>query len=408
MLHEVPPPERAPLCERVAPLAGCTIGVTADRRAAEQADLLRGQGAEVIVGPVLTIVQHIDDVELRLVTEQLIEHPPDVLVATTGIGVRGWIGAAETWGLDAHLMEALRQSVVIARGPKPKGVLQQLGVPVWRTEPTERLDRLVDDLVERGVAGQRIAIQYYGNEVPWALSTLELAGASVVPIRVYRWSQPADPVPAQRLLAEVLAKRVDAVTFTSPAAVRHLFELAGDQESGELRAALAGPVLAACVGPVTAEALEALGATPACNPERGRLGLLVRSLARAVAVGHRHLRTHDGELVIRRGLVVTESGQVVLSGRERAVFDALTERPGAAVGRATLVRRVWGRDHDETVVDTALSRLRRSLAPIGLQVSVVQRRGWSIRALEVGCPVPDEVDGGARAHPTLRSTATGA
>src|SRR5688572_21490829 len=109
MLPEVPPPELAPLCQRVAPLAGCTVGITADRRAAEQADLLRGQGADVVVGPVLTLVQHVDDVELRVVTEELIRQPPDVLIATTGIGVRGWIGAAETWGLDASLLDAVRQ-----------------------------------------------------------------------------------------------------------------------------------------------------------------------------------------------------------------------------------------------------------------------------------------------------------
>ncbi|HET9257823.1 MAG TPA: uroporphyrinogen-III synthase, partial [Pseudonocardiaceae bacterium] len=71
------------------PLAGFTVGVTAARRAAELGSLLQRRGAEVLHAPAIRIVPLADDTELHAATEQLISHPPDVVVITTGIGFRG-------------------------------------------------------------------------------------------------------------------------------------------------------------------------------------------------------------------------------------------------------------------------------------------------------------------------------
>lgn len=80
------------------PLAGFTVGVTAARRAEELATLLKRRGAAVLHAPALRIVQLADDSELLTATEELIGHAPDVAVATTAIGFRGWIEAADGWG----------------------------------------------------------------------------------------------------------------------------------------------------------------------------------------------------------------------------------------------------------------------------------------------------------------------
>src|ERR1700738_3513303 len=81
------------------PLAGFTIGVTAARRSEELIALLERRGAAVVHAPAIRIIPLVDDVELRRVTMLLIDQPPDVVVVTTGIGFRGWIGAAPGWGV---------------------------------------------------------------------------------------------------------------------------------------------------------------------------------------------------------------------------------------------------------------------------------------------------------------------
>ena len=77
------------------PLLGCTVAVTADRRRADLAALLRRRGARVIEAPTLKLVPLEDDAELRAATRACVDDPPDYVVATTGRGWRGWISAAE-------------------------------------------------------------------------------------------------------------------------------------------------------------------------------------------------------------------------------------------------------------------------------------------------------------------------
>lgn len=91
----------------VPPLAGFTVAVTAARRAEELGALLERRGAEVVHAPALRIIPLADDVELRDATKELVARPPDVAVATTGIGFRGWMEAADGWGEGEALRGAL-------------------------------------------------------------------------------------------------------------------------------------------------------------------------------------------------------------------------------------------------------------------------------------------------------------
>ncbi|MBQ0990769.1 uroporphyrinogen-III synthase, partial [Micromonospora sp. H61] len=91
-------------------LAGFTIGVTADRRRDELAALLERRGARVVLAPALRIVPLSDDTELREATRACLDQPPDILMANTGIGMRGWLEAAEGWGLAEPLRSVLASS----------------------------------------------------------------------------------------------------------------------------------------------------------------------------------------------------------------------------------------------------------------------------------------------------------
>jgi uroporphyrinogen-III synthase len=169
---------RVVLCGTIPPLAGWRVGVTAHRRVDEQSEMLRRRGATVVAGPVVRTLPFGDDRPLREATEALLVAPPQLVVATTGIGIRSWFGAAETWGVDRALAAALDDARRIARGPKARAALAAVGLPSHAEEPTERLDALVESLVADGVAGRRVALQLYGEDVPWAVDRLGAAGAA--------------------------------------------------------------------------------------------------------------------------------------------------------------------------------------------------------------------------------------
>ena len=87
------------------PLAGWTIAVTAERRAAEQTELLQRRGAEVVLTP-LVASSPVPERTSRDATAELLRAPLDDLVATSGVGVRTWIAMAWTWDLAEPLVDA--------------------------------------------------------------------------------------------------------------------------------------------------------------------------------------------------------------------------------------------------------------------------------------------------------------
>src|SRR3954449_2266922 len=91
----------------VLPLAGYTVGVTAARRREELGAALERKGARVVYGPAIRIVPLADDTELLEATKRCLAASLDYAVATTGIGFRGWLDAAETWGLADSLRGGL-------------------------------------------------------------------------------------------------------------------------------------------------------------------------------------------------------------------------------------------------------------------------------------------------------------
>jgi uroporphyrinogen-III synthase len=252
------------------PLAGRLIGITAERKGDDQADLFIKRGADVIVAPMLHTVDLADDEALRLATVAFTAESPDWFLATTGFGVRLWLETAELWGLRVAVVEALaRVPHVVARGPKSRSALRQVGVdPEW-TAPGESMPEVVTHVARELRGGERVAVQLFDpDEHP---TTLELrglvgVGGSLLELGVYRWEPPLDQAAAHQLVELIARSRVDAVTFTSQPAVHFLFKLAaasgGVDRQDEVRTALDTTVHPVCIGPVCADAAVARGVSP--------------------------------------------------------------------------------------------------------------------------------------------------
>ena len=235
-------------------------------------------------GPTLRTVDLSHDEALRAATQDLVERPPSHLVATTAQGMRWWLEAAAGWGLEGALKDALGRARVLARGAKAQSALRQAGFAVaWRA-PHEAMDEVVEHL--RAEAPRRVALQLFDPEGADSTRALRELAAELVEVPVYRWLPPEDPGPARLVVEAAVAGDLAAVTFTSQPAVRHLFRLADDAGRADaLRAALNGPVLAACIGPVCAEAAVACGVREPVWPEPPRLPAMVRQVTERLAPG---------------------------------------------------------------------------------------------------------------------------
>ncbi len=360
------------------PLDGYVIGITADRRAEEQCEMFRRRGARVVLGPAVRTLSLAAEAGLRATTEAIVAEPPDVLIAHTGIGIRSWFAAAESWGLDEALIDSLRDARILARGPKGAGAILTAGLPVeWRA-PSETLAEIVAKLLGESVTGCRVAVQLDGAAQQRQVEHLRAAGGDVLEVRVYEWTRPVDCEPALRLLDAACAQRLDAVTFTSAAAVANLFALAEEHDRAEaLRDAFNDSVVAMCVGPVCADAVSALGARPV-QPERARLGAMVHRLTAELDSRSRHLRLAGTEVELRGTTVVIDGRRESLSDREREVLELLLTRAGAVVSRGEIMRAVWSADADDHALEVTITRLRRRLGSAGKAIRTVVRRGYQL------------------------------
>jgi uroporphyrinogen-III synthase len=358
---------------QVEPLAGFTVGVTAARRAEELGTLLERRGAEVLRAPALRIVPLADDSELLDATKELTEHPPDTVIATTAIGFRGWVEAAEGWGFGSDLLRCLGGVEVLARGPKVRGAVRAAGLTESWSPESESMAEVLDRLLAQGVAGRRIALQLHGEPLPGFVESLRAAGAEVVGVPVYRWMAPEDISPLDRLLDVTLSGGLDALTFTSAPAAASL--LARAEQRGVLNAlleAMRGDVLAACVGPVTALPLESHG-VPTLRPERFRLGPLVARLCAELPGRVRALPVAGHQVEVRGRAVVVDGELRTVQPASMALLRALVRRPGWVVSRADLLRALPGTGSDEHAVETAMARLRVALGAPKLIQTVVKR-----------------------------------
>jgi uroporphyrinogen-III synthase len=270
-----------------SPLRGMTIGVTAERRAAQQAELLNKRGAAVLLGPTLRVFSLEDDQVLRSRTAEVIAQPPDFLLASTGFGMRTWLAAADSWGLRDALLAALRPARVANRGAKAASVNQAAGLTEWCRAPHERLDELVERVLAEPLTGRRVVLQLHGVADPHAIAALVAAGAEVIEIDAYRLSLPEDPTPARELITAACAGELAAVTFVTAPAVHNLFVLAAEIGlDAELRGALNGAVVAACVGPVCAAGARDEGVLRPLVPSRPRLVPLIQVLTDHLQEAH--------------------------------------------------------------------------------------------------------------------------
>lgn len=365
-------PTRPPLS---AALEGCSIVIAVDRRSSELAAALERHGATVRHAPALTIAPHIDDEALLAATRDLVTHPPDIVVATTGVGFRGWIEAAEEAGLLDDLHDALTDAQIVARGPKARGAIQQAGLAADWVAESETSAELGEFLLAEGVAGKRIAVQHHGSGADGLDELFIAAGADVVSLTVYRWGPPPDPAAVSRSVIATAQAEVDAVLFTSaPGASEWLAAAAREGVLEEIvRQADAGRVLMAAVGPITAGPLTGVGFTPLIA-ERGRLGSLVRGVVTYFGGGKApSLLTTEGRLELRSTGVVLDDQFTPLSRTGVAVLAELFAAKGGVVGRTQLQLALPRSGENPHAIEMAIARIREALGVPGIIRTVVKR-----------------------------------
>lgn len=360
------------------PLAGGLIVHTADRRKRELAAALERHGATVVHAPALSTIPHLDDEQLIADTRTLIANPPDVVVATTGIGFRGWIEAADVAGLAEDLLAALSGARLIARGPKARGAIQAAGLSADWVAESETSGEVREYLLAQGVAGLTIAIQHHGAGSGGLDEAFEAAGAAVQSLVVYGWGPPANPELQEQWIDATASGGTDVVVFTSAPAAESWLATARERDALDAirERTVAGGLVIAAIGPVTAAPLDAAGLV-VDYPDRWRLGALVRMLVQRYSDDAAAITTPDGPLVMRATAAVLDGRVLSLTPSGLEILRALASARGDVLTREQLAEVLPGASVGPHAVEAAINRLRENVGAPSL-VRTVVKRGYAL------------------------------
>lgn len=264
-----------------ASLRGLNIVSFESRRAKEIAELIRRYGGEPMVAPSMREIPLSENRAALDLLPQLESGQIDVLILMTGVGMTTLNEALLTRCSQEKITAALLKAQLLARGPKPVGVLKDLGLQPAFTAPEPNTWREVLSTLRAAmeIRGKRIAIQEYGIINKDLVAALESLGATVVSIPIYRWALPEDLAPLRQAINRILRGDVDVALFTNGAQVDHLFAVgAYDQAAESLRLAFKRLVVAS-VGPVCTQVLEQFGIRPDIEPSHPKMGSLIAEVA---------------------------------------------------------------------------------------------------------------------------------
>lgn len=264
----------------MADLAGAKVVLLEARMNGELANLVRRHGGEPVSVPAVREVSADCSLEVSLLIESLKNGSVDFIIFQTGVGVKMLLDESEKLNRKDELIEALKRTTIIARGPKPTAVLSrhELKPQITVKEPYTT-EELIEAVRALDLVGKKIAVLHYGERNEVLADALAARGALLQELCLYQWQLPEEIVPLQQLIDRIIDREFAAIAFTSQIQARHLFQLASEAgKEAELRGSLNDTIVVS-IGPTCTSVLQSLGVEPRVEPEHPKMGPMVLALA---------------------------------------------------------------------------------------------------------------------------------
>jgi uroporphyrinogen-III synthase len=253
------------------------------RRAVEAGKLIRTYGGEPLTAPAMREIPISSDGPVIEFAEALMAGAFDLVIFTTGVGVRTLIKTVSEHLDREKFLDALRSVKIAARGPKSSSALREAGIPIAVVAPEPFTWRvLVQAMGEKfgsDLNGMNIAVQEYGTSNPELLTALAEKSVSITRVLVYQWALPEDVQPLRESVIALAHGHVDVVLFMNAGQVAHLFLMA--ERMGYTEALYEGfrSTVIGSIGPSTTEGLSMYRLTPDLEPSQSKMGFLIKEIA---------------------------------------------------------------------------------------------------------------------------------
>ena len=260
---------------------GLTVAAFESRMEAEIARLIARHGGNPCVAPALREIPLDDNSAALKFGVKLTTERVDLLVLLTGVGTTALFDLLKTRHPWPSIVEALKHTIIVARGPKPVAALKALGLQPTLTVPEPNTwVEVVSTLDEyRPVKGLRVAVQEYGTSNVELLEALRQRGAEVFPVPIYRWALPENTGPLKKVLGEIIAGAIQVILVTNAAQIDHVMQLLEQDGTAAQFKEVCKKIVVASIGPTASERLRHHELPIDFEPSHPKMGVLVKEIS---------------------------------------------------------------------------------------------------------------------------------
>ena len=253
------------------------------RRSVEVAKLIRTYGGEPLTAPAMREAPLDSNQPILEFAEALMRGAFDLVIFTTGVGVRSLIKIVSEHYDRERFLESLRLVKVAARGPKSSTALREFDIPIAVVAPEPFTWRSLMSALEAKLGGSlhgmNIAVQEYGTSNPELLTALAEKSISITRLLVYQWALPENLQPLREAVLALAHGHIDVMLFMNAGQVSHLFLMAERMSYTEALYEGFRSTVIGSIGPSTTEGLNVYGLQPDYEPTQSKMGFLINEMA---------------------------------------------------------------------------------------------------------------------------------
>lgn len=254
------------------------------RMADSTSKLLERKDIQTLSAPSMQEVPLEDHTAVFSFAEKLLAGQIDILICTTGVGTKMMIKTLRTKYKWEDILHALREIIIVARGPKPAKVCRRMDIPIALKVPEpntwkEILETLSQHKSTSNLQGKEVAIQEYGRSNEQLNEALRKQGATLTLTSIYRWTLPDDPTPLKKGIQAIIDGNVQLVLFTSKTQADHVMKLADQMGIKQRLQEAFKKTFIASIGPVCSKGLRAHDIHANFEPSRSKLAIFINEVA---------------------------------------------------------------------------------------------------------------------------------
>jgi len=280
------------------------IAITASRRAADQAKIIEKLGGIPYISPTVSIsIKKNTQKESEEFIKKVILGV-DYIIFMTGPSVYSIIKEAERQKILNDFVFSLNKTIVIARGKKPKSALTHHNIKTNIT-PNQINDYTIEGikniLLKKEINGKKIAIIWHGSSSKEFVDEMKSKGVNLIQLKLYEYtvdfdqdgvdvldsmgfkSVYPDENKIQKLILDLIERKIQVITFTSPPSVENLFRYAKLKGLTEkLLNIMNEYTIIVAIGGPTKMAIERNDVDVDVIPETYKLGYMIQALEKYI------------------------------------------------------------------------------------------------------------------------------